>query len=182
MIAGNFIGTDATGTHALANGGSGIRVIGNSENFSIGQNVISGNLNHGIELSFYTVNFGSVLDSIAGNLVGTDAQGTGRIGNGGAGIRIDMADTLHITFNTIAFNRIGVWRWSPNIYTTVAASTNSIHSNHGLGIVYGPLETISPNTDLDPSKAYNYPIITSVTPNGAATTIQGVYSGWKTPP
>jgi len=178
LIGNNFVGTDATGTHALGNGGWGIRVTGLAENFALVQNVISGNSGDGIELSFGTANHGSVLDSIVENLVGTDALGTGPIGNGGAGIRVEAADTLHITSNTIAFNRVGVWRTLPNIYATVAINTNSIHSNHGLGIVLGGIEAIQPNTDLSPSKAWNFPIVTSVTPGAAATTIQGVYSGW----
>jgi hypothetical protein len=179
LIGNNFVGTDAAGTHALGNGGWGIKVTGAAENFSMVQNVISGNGSDGVELQFYTVNYGSVLDSIVENLIGTDASGTGALGNGGAGIRVDGADTLYITSNTIAHNRVGVWRTLPNIYATMVVSTNSIHSNHGLGIVYFGLETVVPNTESDPAKAFNFPIITSVTPNAATTTIQGVYSGWR---
>jgi hypothetical protein len=178
LIGNNFVGTDAAGTHALGNGGWGIRITGISENFSLVQNVISGNAGNGVELSFGTANHGSVLDSIVENLVGTDALGTGPVGNGGAGIWLQNADTLHISSNTIAFNRVGVWETLPNIYATVAISTNSIHSNHGLGIVLGGTETIQPNSDLSISKAWNFPIVTSVTPGASATTIQGVYSGW----
>ena len=178
LIGNNFVGTDAAGTHALGNGGWGIRIAGISENFSLVQNVISGNAGNGVELSFGTSNHGSVLDSIVENLIGPDALGTGQIGNGGAGIWLLGADTLHITSNTIAFNHVGVWETLPNIYATVAISTNSIHSNHGLGIVLGGIEAIQPNTELSISKAWNFPIVTSVTPGASATTIQGVYSGW----
>ena len=104
VIAGNYIGTDATGTHVLGNFpgtthllGSGI-VLESGQHTQIGVNgsdadpaaegnVISGNLT-GIALSGGSG--GPLSDTIiAGNDIGTDASGTEALGNLGDGIGID---------------------------------------------------------------------------------------------
>jgi hypothetical protein len=84
LIQGNYIGTDKNGTYAVANG-NGI-LLGGS-NATIGGltatpgtgvgNVISGNTNTGV-----FVNNGSRNVMIAGNLIGTDANGLAPLGNG----------------------------------------------------------------------------------------------------
>jgi YVTN family beta-propeller protein len=84
-ILGNYIGVDASGSTALANGGNGITVQYYSERIHIGAgspgatNVIAGNTGHGI--------FVQASDSIyvQGNLVGVNAAGSA-MGNGIAGI------------------------------------------------------------------------------------------------
>ncbi|GAB4580552.1 MAG: hypothetical protein Fur0022_32940 [Anaerolineales bacterium] len=94
LIQGNWIGSDATGTVALANS-SGI-VLGtfgntNVHNTVIGTNgdgandasegnLISGNYNNAIVIESATDNV------IAGNLIGTDATGTAPLGNSGEAI------------------------------------------------------------------------------------------------
>lgn len=80
-IAGNYIGTDASGTQALGNS-EGI-YLGGGRNTYIGKgNVISGNQKSGIRTS-------SMMSVIAGNLIGTDATGTKALGNGGDGVFLD---------------------------------------------------------------------------------------------
>jgi len=91
-IAGNYIGTDLTGTVALSNGGQGIEVGGGS-NITIGgsgigaKNVISGNSGHGIHLNGTSVS--GVI--IKGNHLGTTANGSAALSNGGDGVRIEFA-------------------------------------------------------------------------------------------
>ncbi len=104
-IAGNFIGTDSTGTLRLGNMDQGIYVDGASARNIIGTegdgigdaaegNVVSANAFVGI----YIIN-ASNDNIVAGNLVGTDVTGTLDLGNGGAaGVRI-----LNGAYN----NRIG---------------------------------------------------------------------------
>lgn len=87
VIKGNKFGTNAAGTSAIGNGGSGIystltgsMTIGGA---AAGEgNVVSGNSSYGMYLS--NANFGFVY----GNYVGTDATGTSAIANGIDGIRV----------------------------------------------------------------------------------------------
>ena len=85
-VAGNYIGTDATGTVAVGNKGSGVgldqgsgNVIGDTT--PGGGNVISGNGFSGIE--FYD---GSDGNTVVNNLIGTAANGVSPLGNGQHGV------------------------------------------------------------------------------------------------
>ncbi len=92
QLLGNTIGLDRSGSAALENADSGVR-IDDSANTTVGgvaieaRNVISGNGKHGIELR----NTGTTGTQILGNYVGTDVSGTFAIGNARNGIRIDKA-------------------------------------------------------------------------------------------
>ena len=98
VVTGNYIGTDISGTIALANGGAGVLALNSASN-TIGRgtpdtrNVISGNgtqnipyqnsiLNDGVDL----IGAGSQQNFVAGNYLGTNASGTAAIGNTGAGV------------------------------------------------------------------------------------------------
>jgi hypothetical protein len=99
-IQGNLIGTNATGTSALANGGNGIYVnsamgsltnlIGGTDTRS--RNVISGNALDGIRLE------GTVAGSfqIQGNYVGTDGSGSIALPNRGSGVMVNGGTSLQI--------------------------------------------------------------------------------------
>ena len=84
LVEGNYIGTDVSGTVALANGNYGIYV--NASGPTIGGtttgagNLISGNSSNGININTACL--------VEGNLIGTDASGTVAIGNGRNGINI----------------------------------------------------------------------------------------------
>ena len=80
MIAGNWIGTDVTGSMALADQ-SGISLAESSENTIGGTgegagNVISGNATFGIQISSASAD-----NVVAGNVIGTDSTGTVVIAN-----------------------------------------------------------------------------------------------------
>ncbi len=173
-VEGNRIGTDASGMTKLGNGGHGVRIDGVSENFLISSNVISGNAGNGVDLAFGTVNIGVVQNLVAVNVIGLDVLGTSPIGNAGTGIRIEAGDALAISYNAIAHNRSGIWRVSPSFNNSVTITENSIHSNNGLGIILGALETIAPNLTQSP---FNFPHITSVVSGAGGSAIDGVYSG-----
>jgi titin len=90
-ITGNYIGTDATGTYALGNGGTGI-ILGSGGNTIGGltpaqRNVISGNGYDGI----YINGASATGNLIQGNYVGTDALGTSSLGNTNFGIEVQNA-------------------------------------------------------------------------------------------
>ena len=84
-IEGNFIGLNANGTAALANGGDGIYTF--QPNNTIGgttaaaRNVIAGNAQAGIEL-------GTTGNVVQGNFIGTNSAGTAVIGNAQWGVDV----------------------------------------------------------------------------------------------
>ncbi len=91
-IAGNFIGTDATGKNALGNGDSGINIINGPQNNIIGTegdgsgddnegNVLSGN-----KRGLFVRGSNTSGNIISGNYIGVDVTGTSKIGNSHAGI------------------------------------------------------------------------------------------------
>jgi hypothetical protein len=86
-VQGNYIGTDATGTQALPNGGSGVQIGSIAANVTIGGtadgagNVISGNAADGITVA------GS-RTVIQGNYIGTDVTGTQAVPNGSSGVQM----------------------------------------------------------------------------------------------
>jgi hypothetical protein len=79
-IAGNFIGTDSNGTVARSNIGSGLSINSSASNViggttSAARNLISGNS------SGISILGGSTSNVVSGNLIGTDAAGTGSLPN-----------------------------------------------------------------------------------------------------
>jgi titin len=116
-ICGNYIGTDVTGTKAIANTLAGVRIQGCSNvvgGVTAGSgNVISGNSQIGIWLVGSNGNAAGNL--VQGNLIGLDATGTNALGNGTAGIGISGA----------AANQIG---------GPAAGARNVISANGGWGI------------------------------------------------
>lgn len=86
VLAGDYIGTDATGTVRMANGGNGVSV--NASNNLIGgttavdRNLISGNGQAGIAI------VGTIQNVVEGNYIGTNAAGTAALGNGLDGVTI----------------------------------------------------------------------------------------------
>jgi uncharacterized repeat protein (TIGR01451 family) len=102
VIAGNFIGTDITGTIARGNGSGGIAV--SSPNNVIGgtspadRNVVSGNTTGGIVIS----SAAATNNQVVGNVVGTDVTGAAAIPNTGAGILINNGATGNTIGGTAA--------------------------------------------------------------------------------
>ena len=124
VIQGNYIGTDATGTVALANGGSGISTSA-SGNLVGGTtagagNLISGNGGAGLLINFAGPNAPGNI--VQGNLIGTDKTGLLPIPNGDAGINIGNA---------------GGGGYDNVIGGTTAAARNVISGNHVNGISVG---------------------------------------------
>ncbi len=133
-VCGNYIGTAANGTDDLGNSVSGVVITAGAQNNRIGgdtqgeRNVISGNDEHGVLIS------SSAGNTLSGNYIGTDADGTDDLGNSvsgvvitagaqnnriggdtqgernvisgndGSGVEITLADTMS---NTVCGNYIG---------------------------------------------------------------------------
>ena len=122
-VSGNYIGTDVTGTAALANARYGVTLYNGVNNNTIGGtaagagNVISANVSSGVVIDGAG---GSTTDNnlILGNYIGTDKNGTADLGNGGKGIHF---------FNGADTNTIG---------GVAAGAGNVISGNAGAGIYF----------------------------------------------
>jgi Ca2+-binding RTX toxin-like protein len=112
LLAGNLIGTDATGTAAIANN-VGLEILQSSDNTVGGTasgagNVISGNTTDGI-----LIESGFSSNLIAGNQIGTSASGSAALGNG-VGVHLESTDgntiggTAPGSGNVISGNNTGV--------------------------------------------------------------------------
>jgi len=120
VVAGNFIGTDVSGTLPRPNGQTGIAILGanlnrvgtNSDNVSddIERNIISGN-NGGSGVSIAASNFGLAGEAlatptgniVAGNYIGTTVGGTAPLPNGG-GVGISGGRLNTVRRNVISGN------------------------------------------------------------------------------
>src|SRR5262249_52483336 len=111
VVAGNYIGTNAAGTAALANTQQGISISTGPQANRIGtngdgvadaaeRNVISGNTGNGV----FIVNLGTNDNVVAGNYVGTNAAGTAALANLNHGIFISTGPQT----NRIGTNGDGV--------------------------------------------------------------------------
>ncbi len=166
----NYIGTDVTGNTALGNSACGIGVFNSANDAHIFENLISGNTAHGVEIDLNADD-----SDIHNNLIGTNAAGTGALGNGGSGVLIsnNSNDNTIGGFsvsqgNTIAFNGADGVRISPS-GTGNRVLGNSIFSNTNLGIDLGG-NGITANdagdADTGPNNLQNFPVLTAVTSAG----------------
>ncbi len=133
VIAGNFIGTDASGTAALGNGSQGIHVDTALGNLIGGttpeaRNVISGN-GEGLEIR------GDCDDNVVqGNFIGTNAAGTGSLGNLSNGIRIVNGPVNTVVGGMVAGARnIVSGNQGTGVVITSATATNSLVQGNYIG-------------------------------------------------
>ncbi|MFH1149073.1 MAG: NosD domain-containing protein, partial [Actinomycetota bacterium] len=128
-IQGNYIGTDAGGTLGRGNSGAGVYLDNNSNTNTIGGtvagagNVISGNNDSGIIVNASTGN------SIQGNYIGTDKNGTGDLGNGYQGILLNGGSSNTIGGTTVGARNI----ISGNTYDGVrmgSSTGNNVQGNY----------------------------------------------------
>lgn len=116
IVAGNFIGTDLTGTDALGNGEDGVYLYNVSQNIIGGAttasgNVISGNEVNGvfIQAPYSQDDFGNFvpvvgLNRVRNNFIGTDMTATLALGNGGDGILVDGSSGNRLISNLVFSN------------------------------------------------------------------------------
>jgi hypothetical protein len=176
----NFIGLDATGTRDLGNGADGVRTSGIEQNYLIDRNVISGNAGNGVSLADSAFPDLNNTELIQSNYIGTALDGVSPVGNDGAGVRVENHADLRILDNVVAHNRVGVWVPLPSIYNACEIGNASMFGNRGgVGIANATTETIAPNM---PGGAFNFPLITSVSPDGGGTRVQGYLDGHANDP
>lgn len=171
LVQGNYIGVDVTGQKALANGEGlfngafnlehDVAAIHNTIGGTVpgAGNVIAGNTGHGIEIvgTISTGSAGLGGSSVYGNLIGTGADGTTPLGNGGSGVKIGTRATnnaiggsQHGMNNVIAFNGEhgvlidpGAPKWGGEGRGN-AVGGNTILANAGAGVrlqsgIYDPI-------------------------------------------
>ena len=124
-IRGNFIGTDSSGTFAVRNDGSGVRIQDASGNWIGGLgagdgNVISGNDSGGIRIGG-----DSSANMVQGNRIGTDIDGVAAIPNDRDGIALNAgAQDTNISRNVISGN------FGDGILIASGADANQILGNY----------------------------------------------------
>jgi hypothetical protein len=171
-VEGNFIGTNRTGTTAEPNEAFGVVNDSTSSGITIGgttpasRNLISANAQSGVVLGSSDAN------TVRGNLIGTKANGADPLGNGFRAI-FAGGDKNLISENVIAFNANDGVSIFDGVGTRIL--TNSIFSNTGLGINLsaGGREQDLKDPDTGANNRQNYPVISSATNSGTATTIKG---------
>ncbi len=130
-ITGNYLGLDPSGAAAIPNQ-QGIAVLGTSGNTigagtAGGGNVISGNSGDGILIENGGIDSGGNL--IAGNWIGTTADGSLALGNGGAGIAVAGADANTIGLPIQGFGNLISGNVGPGISVTGGAGGTAIQNN-----------------------------------------------------
>ena len=204
VVQGNYIGTNASGTAALGNGG-GIIIGDDTQNANSGAhdniiggpsagagNLISGNTT-GVSIGNRFTAANTTGNVVQGNRIGTNAAGTSAIANttgvfisGGAKSNI-IGGTAVGEGNTIAFNTSDGVGLSPDTSLLPVGNSirgNAVFSNGGLGINLQPSgeanNTITPNDALDsdsgPNALQNFPLITSVVPGTSTTVVAGTFN------
>ncbi len=186
-IQGNLIGTNASGTAAVANnvgvGGGGnprpmnIHIGGTSPGAG---NVISGNTTDGLQLADAP---GAI---VQGNQIGVALDGVTALGNGGDGIRIGFATggffgggptlvggTAAGAGNRIANNGQNGIRATCCQDRPSSFLGNAIFANGGLGIDIGAHTNDLGDIDGGTNNGQNFPNLTSVSNNGGSSMIQG---------
>ena len=167
IVAGNYIGTDASGSGALPNG-TGVAVASGASGNTLGKgNVISANTGFGV----YFTDPGTTDNAVTGNSIGTDASGSGALPNftgvfltnGASGNTV--GGTGGGSGNSIKFNtNLGV-EVDGNVQATngVSILRNSMDLNgfQGIGLFGGA------------NNGQAAPVITSVQTSAGTTTIQG---------
>ncbi|MFQ3679189.1 MAG: right-handed parallel beta-helix repeat-containing protein [Pseudanabaenaceae cyanobacterium] len=194
-VLGNYIGTNAAGTAAIANM-VGVFIDQGASNNTIGgtaagaRNLISGT---GVSGGVLINGSNTTSNNVFGNFIGTTVTGTAGLPNQGGGVSIansaknnQIGGTNPGEGNTIAFNGgIGVGIAGTDANGNRIAQ-NSIFSNSALGIdLLGPVpgvKGVTPNDPLDAdaqtpgmgraNRLQNFPVLTSVT----GTTINGTFN------
>ncbi|MGA2702978.1 MAG: NosD domain-containing protein, partial [Isosphaeraceae bacterium] len=182
-IAGNFIGTDPTGTTSLGNDLDGIFI--ETANNTIGgpspaaANLISGNTDSGVKI-YQTAATGNI---IQGNYIGSNAAATAALGNGGDGVTISDGASSNTVGGTAAGdgNVItgnggdGVYMyWDTGapypVDNTIVG--NSMYLNTGLGIQLSGYIVGGYNPYLQ-----NIPFLTDAVYQNGTLTINGEFPG-----
>ena len=189
IVAGNFIGTNKSGTAPLPNGTSsdgpraGVLVAKGSGSFILGgidgtaRNVISGNQGAGVLFT----GGDSAQRAVFANYIGLRPDGQGPLPNDGPGVwvrggnsNVAIGAVQGGAPNRVAFNR------GPGVFvedgTKILVFGNQIFGNDGLAIDLGtPGPSLNDPRDADsgPNLLQNFPVLETVTRTEQGSRIQG---------
>lgn len=201
-VRGNYIGTNASGSAAVANGFDGVLVEAGGRDTRILSNVISGNGREGVSLSG---NAGP--STLEGNIIGLAADGTTPLGNLGVGVWVSSANNVIGGFTAAARNVISANRQQGVLVQGTGATDNrlhgntiayngasgvvvvsgtgnsirrnSIHSNGGLGIDLAgdgvtPIDYLDADTGANELQNYPFLVVAVTAPEWGVTVVIGV--------
>ncbi|MEO7433658.1 MAG: right-handed parallel beta-helix repeat-containing protein [Dokdonella sp.] len=174
-IRNNYIGLDASGTAALANGGRGIELGPNSMGMQIFDNLISANVGDGIAILDAPLPFTSVI----GNGIGIGATGE-PLGNGGHGVYVGNAATgvtvgsrwLFAPINAAISNNADAGVFVDGSAIVDAGNLSSAH-NGSLAFDIapaGPNANDAGDADPGPNEGLNSPVIDFATADSGGQT------------
>ncbi len=182
LIAGNYVGTDPSGTIDTGNTTDGITIRDGATGNTVGgstvadRNIIAGNDNDGI----WITGTGTDDNVVQGNWIGFGADGS-NLGNSYHGVAVEFGAANNLVGGTTAgeANRIGNSAWDGIAFnggngTGNAALRNSIVDNTGLGIDIdnnGVTANDAGDGDTGDNDLLNYPVITSATEAGGTVTV-----------
>jgi parallel beta-helix repeat protein len=180
LIAGNSIGTNAGGTAALGNFGDGV-FIDNVSNVTIGgpgtgaRNVLSGNQGNGIRIS------GADAENslIAGNYIGTTANGSLALGNSGDGVRIADASGNTIGGTVAGAGNVIAGNQANGVEVAGAGSIGNLVAGNYIGI--NAAGTARLGNGMGGNATVGYGVLIANTPGhtigGTTPTARNVISG-----
>jgi hypothetical protein len=136
LVAGNFIGVDATGGRVLRNGLDGVGIVYAASSNTIGGmtagdgNVISGNGGNGV----FITDPGTMNNLVAGNDVGTDPTGSKALPNGYYGVDIiDNASHNTVGGTTPGARNVISGNGDSGIAITDTGTTNNLVAGNFIG-------------------------------------------------
>jgi titin len=177
LVAGNFVGTDATGKLPVPNGDDGVAIRGTASNNTIGgpnpsyRNIISGNARYGVNVT----DPGTTGNTVQYNFVGTDVTGEAPVSNGQDGVVVQNGASYTYVYNDL----ISANGFAGVLVTGTSTNNNFLTSNWigldatGLKAVKQVGQAFSNATGVVISGAYN----TSVGSNFISGNTTGVYVG-----
>jgi autotransporter-associated beta strand protein len=200
VVAGNYIGTNATFSAYIGNSQDGVLIGGGAQSNLVGVNNVFGR-ESSVQSNFIDCNSGNGVhitgwsttgNTVAGNYIGTQSNCTSQLGNSQGGVRIDdsassnliggsrsVAAVDPLMANTIAFNGFSPAAGQTGAGVAVVSDFavgnsiigNSIFQNHGLGIDLGDDgPTENGQLGYGPNNWQNYPTVTGVVRNSNSTT------------
>lgn len=169
-IQGNYIGTNAAGSAALANQASGVNII-NSNGVTVGGtvagagNVVSGNTSSGVAIG------GGSGILVAGNMVGTDALGATAVANAKTGIFASQTTGLTIGGTAGAARNIVSGNQSQGINLT--GGNNILVQGNSVGLNAGGTTAIANASNGIETGFSNNNFLTNLTVSGNAISGNG---------
>jgi hypothetical protein len=182
FVQGNYIGTNATGTAALANNATGLWISGGTTNNTIGGpgagNTISGNTDYGVYIDGTTTS-GNILQ---GNYIGRNATNTGAIAGQSIFAVTITVDSFNNTIggtaagagNVISGNSASAVNISSGS-TGNAIRANSIYGNTGIGVDLASVAAANNGTKSGTlaNSGMDSAVFTTASLSGATLTLAG---------